>query len=208
MNAQPQRNEDYVEPVQDTSEEMPQDNRDSSIILNAVSNLRGSVIDTTVEWDNILDGLLKLSPTDPSPAFTQAAHVFIQNGAAAYWKSLEESQRKAIGDAVRDYHKSTLPIQQGPSSSSSLEPLIDVPNGNAKGLGALRESLEKAIFTEFVNAHEAIGDIVDKEGLMRNIQAMEDQDITDTVEAIRKACRDKTTKILMLDEHGNLMEGC
>lgn len=209
LDAVPQRNEDYVEPVQDTSEEMPQDNRDSSIILNAVSNLRGSVIDTTVEWDSILDGLLKLSPTDPSPAFTQAAHVFIQNGAAAYWKSLEESQRKAIGNAVRDYHKSTLPIQQGTfNSNNSSEPLIDVLNGNAKGLGALRESLEKAIFTEFVNAHEAIGEIVDKEGLMRNIQSMEDQDIMDTVEAIRRACRDKTTKVLMLNEEGKLMEGC
>lgn len=212
MNAQPQRNKDYVEPSSPSPEEtepVTQDNRDASIIENAVSNLRYSVIDTTVEWDNILDGLLKLSPTDPSPAFTQAAHVFMQNGAAAYWKSLEESQRKAIGNAVRNYHKSNVSVQQGPSNSNnSSEPLIDVPNGNAKGLGALRESLEKSIFIEFVNAHEAIGEIIDKEGLMRNIQAMEDQDIMDTVEAIRRACRDKTTKILMLDENGELMEGC
>lgn len=90
----------------------------------------------------------------------------------------------------------------------NAEPLIDQSNGNAGGLGVLRAALEKSIFTEFVNAHEAVGDIVDKENLMRSIQSMEDQDIMDTVEAIRKACRDKTTKVLMLDAEGNLMEGC
>jgi hypothetical protein len=224
MNAKPERNEDYVEPVLstpeggDTSEvggsSSIQDNRDSSIIKNAITTLRNSIASDSDEdryWNNIIADLLDLNPSNPSLPYTQAATVFSRNNAGAIWRSLKEEQRRAIGDAVKAYHKSTAAAQPASGSTDnnvSSESLIESGNGNAGGLGALREALEKSIFTEFVNAHEAVGDIVDKENLMRSIQSMEDQDIMDTVEAIRKACRDKTTKVLMLDANGNLMEGC
>jgi hypothetical protein len=221
MNAEPQRNENYVEPVLSTPEggdtsgvgssSAIQDNRDSSIIENAITTIRNSIASDSDEdryWNNIIADLLDLNPNDPSLPYTQAATVFSRNNAGALWRGLEERQRRAIGDAIKAYHKSMAPAPQGSTSSVNPEPLLDPSNGNAVGLGALREALEKSIFTEFVNAHEAVGDIVDKENLMRSIQSMEDQDIMDTVEAIRKACRDKTTKVLMLDANGNLMEGC
>jgi hypothetical protein len=218
MNAEPQRNENYVEPLSATSEvttgglgSAVQDNRDRSIIENAVATIRNSMASNPDEdryWNNIISDLLNLNPDDPSLPYSQAAVVFTQNHAGALWRNLSEQQRKSIGNAVREYHRSTVPATQDPIGSVNPEPLLDPSNGNTGGLGALREALEKSIFTEFVNAHEAVGDIVDKENLMRSIQSMEDQDIMDTVEAIRKACRDKTTKVLMLDANGNLMEGC
>ena len=100
--------------------------------------------------------------------------------------------------------------QETSSGSDNSEPLTDASNGNANGLGAIRQTLENAIFTEFVNAQEAAGNTMmaeDKEGLMQRLKSFSDQDIMDTVNAIRTACRNGQG-VLMLSADGELMQGC
>ena len=226
LDAIPQRNKNYVEPADDeviepmtpteaSNGSTIQDNRDSSIIENAIATLRDSIASDPDEdryWRNITADLLDLDPNSPDLTYTKIAKVFAHNSAGAIWKGLKESQRRAIEDAVKEYFKSTATSQPSNSISDSNnpEPLTDQSNGNAGGLGALRYSLEDAIFTEFVNANKAAGNIMmaeDKENLRRHLQGLNDQDIMDTINAIRRACRDGNG-VLMLSADGELMEGC
>ena len=197
LDAEPQRNEDYVESSSSSPEEtgsMAQDNRDASIIENAMSNLRNSVpANSNINWEDITEKLLSLNPNDPSLPFSQAAMTFINNGAGAFWRSLREPQRKAIGDAVRDYHKSNVSAQQGSSSSNSSEPATDAPNGNAGGLNAMRQSLEDAIFNDYIEGlrmrdQGAVSE-AQIEGIRNLIKAQSFDDLMDTVTALRQACR-------------------
>ena len=215
MNAEPQRNENYAEPSPSTSDEglssATQDNRDASIIENAIANLRNNApADANVNWEDITEKLLDLNPNDPSIPFTQAATTFINNGAGTFWRGLKEPQRKAMGDAVRDYHKSNVSAQQGSSSPSSSEPATDASNGNASGLNAMRQSLEDAVFNDYIEGlrmrDQGAVTQAQIDGIRNLLKSQSFDDLMDTVNALRQACR--KNGVLMLDDNGNPMMGC
>ena len=214
MQAVPTRNTNYVAPAPTTSERRSpdlEDNRDPSIIINAISNLRNSVPDQTVNWDAIRDDLLNVNPADFISTFTRAAGIFLKNGAATFWRNIKESQRKAIADALNDYNKSN--VTSGQTSPSPVNPtpesLIERGNGNANGINMSRQQMEDYIFSEYVKAVEAKeGPLApeDKQNMRAEMSQGSDEDIAIAVQMIRKACRQNG--IMVLDEEGNPMQGC
>lgn len=94
--------------------------------------------------------------------------------------------------------------------SQNTEPLIDQSNGNAGGLNAMRQSLEDAIFNDYIEGLKmrdqgAVSE-AQIEGIRNLIKAQSFDDLMDTVTALRQACR--KNGVLMLDDQGNPMMGC
>lgn len=97
------------------------------------------------------------------------------------------------------------PLQTEQQPESPTEPK-NSGNGN---LDALRQMAEDYIFNEFVKAVEKKNGAMtaeDKQGLRDTIAKSNTEDLNDTVDAIRKACRENG--VMMLDEEGNPMMGC
>ena len=97
------------------------------------------------------------------------------------------------------------PLQTEQQPESPTEPK-NSGNGN---LDALRQMAEDYIFNEFVKAVERKNGAMtaeDKQGLRNTIAKSSTEDLNDTVDAIRKACRENG--VMMLDEKGNPMKGC
>ena len=115
-----------------------------------------------------------------------------------------------MGDAVRDYHKSNVSSQQSTSSPSSSEPATDAPNGNSNGLNAVRQSIEDAIFDDYVEGlrmrDQGAVSQAQIDGIRNLLKSQSFDDLMDTVNALRKACR--KNGVLMLDDDGNPMMGC
>ena len=183
---------------------------DATDIIDVLNNIRESVTSSgltsgmSLRWNQIRDKVLSIRENTQIGVWRQLAGIIPNK----IWRNLTEQQRRDLADAVVSYNNPT--VFSRAASSTDPEPLTDQSNGNAIGLGALRHSLEDAIFTEFVNANEAAGNIMmaeDKENLRRHLQGLNDQDIMDTINAIRRACRDGNG-VLMLSADGELMEGC
>lgn len=86
---------------------------------------------------------------------------------------------------------------------------IDSKNTGNGNLDALRQMAEDYIFNEFVKAVERKNGTMtaeDKQGLKNTIIKSSTEDLNDTVDVIRKACRENG--VMMLDDEGNPMMGC
>lgn len=103
-----------------------------------------------------------------------------------------------------------IPENAPSGDSQSPEPLTEQSNGSTTNLPMSRRSMETYIFDEFTKAVAAKNGVSmtseDMESMRRMLQGSSTQDLTDTVTAIRQACR--KNGVMMLDDQGNPMMGC
>ena len=106
--------------------------------------------------------------------------------------------------------ESMTPTKASNGEGQNVEPLTDQSNGNAGGLNAMRQSLEDAVFNDYIEGLKmrdqgAISE-AQIEGIRNLIKTQSFDDLMDTVNALRQACR--KNGVLMLDDQGNPMMGC
>lgn len=105
------------------------------------------------------------------------------------------SERASLGNTNNE-------SEQTPLGNSSQEPGPGPVNFD-------REAAISEISQEMIKAYKAAGLMMEEESGSKIIAALEaqsDQNLSDTIEAIRKACR--KDGILLLDADGNLLQGC
>ena len=96
-----------------------------------------------------------------------------------------------------------------PSEVMATPSPIEPSNSSKPNLSALRQMAEEYIFNEMVKAIEAKNGSMaaeDKQAMRAAISNSSDQDLNDTVEELKKACRENG--VIMLDADGNPMMGC
>ena len=90
------------------------------------------------------------------------------------------------------------------------EPATDAPNGNANGLNAMRQSLEDAVFNDYIEGlkmrDQGAVTQAQIDGIRNLLKSQSFDDLMDTVTALRQACR--KNGVLMLDDDGHPMMGC
>ena len=106
--------------------------------------------------------------------------------------------------------ESMSPTEAPNGNSIGTEPATDARNGNANGLNAMRQSLEDAIFNDYIEGLKmrdrgAVSE-AQIENIRNTIKAQSFDDLMDTVNALRQAYR--KNGVLMLDDQGNPMMGC
>ena len=118
-----------------------------------------------------------------------------------------DNYKEPADDEVID---SMTPTEASNSDGQYAEPLTDQSNGNAGGLNAMRQSLEDAIFNDYIEGlrmrdQGAVSE-AQIEGIRSSLKSSSFDDLMDTVTALRQACR--KNGVLMLDDQGNPMMGC
>jgi hypothetical protein len=97
----------------------------------------------------------------------------------------------------------------------SPESLIERGNGNANGLGTLRQSLENDIFNEYYRSMVKYGFIAPEQvqETQATIQAMRnklanasDAEIMNEIQKIKLGCRENG--VLMMNDKGDFVQGC
>lgn len=98
---------------------------------------------------------------------------------------------------------SSIKTEQQPEAPVEIKKGFDYdPNMN-------RQQMEETIFDEFIKGYERIGTVFmpeDKENLKKSLHTYSENDLRDTIDALRIACRENN--IVMMDAQGNLLEGC
>lgn len=106
--------------------------------------------------------------------------------------------------------ESMTPTEASNGNGIDSEPATDAPNGNASGLNAMRQSLEDAIFNDYIEGlrmrDQSAVSQAQIEGIRALLKTQSFDDLMDTVTALRQACR--KNGVLMLDDQGNPMMGC
>ena len=104
----------------------------------------------------------------------------------------------------------TTSSEDSNGESQNAEPLTDQPNGNANGLNAMRQSLEDAIFNDYIEGlkmrDQGAVSQAQIDGIKALLKSQSFDDLMGTVTALRQACR--KNGVLMLDDQGNPMMGC
>lgn len=98
-------------------------------------------------------------------------------------------------------------VKASPDSGVSPEP--NEPSNGGGNTEDIRQNLENAFFTDFVQAiirKNGSKDAEDIAGLKDTVSKASTEDLQDTVNALKQACRDNG--VLMLDKDGNPMMGC
>ena len=103
-----------------------------------------------------------------------------------------------------------IPTEASNGNGIGTEPATDASNGNANGLNAMRQSLEDAIFNDYIEGlkmrDQGAVSQAQIDGIRTLLKSQSFDDLMDTVNALRQACRKKG--VLMLDGDGNPMMGC
>ena len=216
-----ERKEDNVEgSTENSTEEKGEDNlniknKDSSSVMEAFNAIKQQAKDNELEqyadWDKNMEKILNLNFEKDLDNLTfddvYDAVEDIMRGRA--WRKSSEELKDNLVSTVLDYYKN--PTYLNPISST--KPESSVEGGESITLPAsVREYLEDTIIKEMVKAQEKyFGTTMMQEGIQKMKEGMSqdysDQDIIDTVEAIKKACKDGEG-VIMLDEKGNMMQGC
>ena len=106
--------------------------------------------------------------------------------------------------------ESMTPTEASNGNGIGKEPATDTPNGDASGLDAMRQSLEDAIFNDYIEGlrmrDQGAVSQAQIDGIKTLLKSQSFDDLMDTVTALRQACR--KNGVLMLDDQGNPMMGC
>ena len=207
---------DTAESSEDNTSEVSLENRDPSSVIEALNNIKqfanDNDFDTSKDWDAIQEQLLNLDlreeVKDAKDYDVDEVWDAVENivkGRA--WRKSSEEMKETLISAIFDYNKN-------PTYLPTESPVqAEDPNANTTSLTiheGTRQYLEEAIAREFIAAVEmSHGEKMlpeDIEGLKRQIHSSSDQDIMDTINDLKEACR--KDGVVMLDKDGNMMKGC
>lgn len=112
-------------------------------------------------------------------------------------------------ERVENYDDNMPVDSMAQTVASNSEPYTDASNSNGVDTNMTRQQMEDYIFDEYIKAVEAqMGPQAaeDKEKMKNFLSQGSDEDITATVNMIKRACRQNG--VMMLDDQGNPMQGC
>ena len=202
----------------DTNSEVSLENRDPSSVIEALDAIKQFASDNglkpTTDWDSIQEQLLNLDlreavknteDYDVDELWDAVEDIMTNN--RKIWRKSNEDMKESLVSAIYNFNKNPTYLPTG-SPVQAEDPNADItslviPDG-------ARQYLEETIAREFIAAVEmSQGEEMqpeDIQGLKQKIHSSSDQDIMDTINDLKEACR--KDGVVMLDKDGNMMKGC
>ena len=198
------------------------ENRDTSNIVDTFNAIKKYAEDNNIEvsdWNALLDNLLDLDlrnqVLNEENPYSDTVYDVVDGimGKALgrrNWARYDNDLKDALVYTIFEYNKN--PTYLEPESSVNAEGQ-SAERGDVS-LGALRETYEKNILSEFLKALDKeytrlglpIHNKADEENFLKIIKTKSDKDIAETVASIMTACREDG--VIVLDENGNPKQSC